>query len=222
MDRTFQTMQDLEASVTDAWGIVDALGTHSERIDIVVDLINDIASRVNVLALNASIEATKAGEYGKGFMVVAKSIRSLAKKTSEATHEVAELINTVQKDIKKVEKVMKDGLGKMKQSGELTDNAVNALNHIKELVQTDKERILNIAKSMEGMQTNSHEVGMAMENVASASESNMAAVEQVSALTEEMTAQLQNVAELAHELESMAQIEQQMLAKFRLTEEETE
>ena len=69
------------------------------RIDIIVEMIDDIASRVNVLALNAAVEATRAGDFGKGFMVVANEIRKLAKNTATATQEVTQLVGTVQNSI---------------------------------------------------------------------------------------------------------------------------
>ena len=77
MDQTLNSIKSIEQSVGETWKIVNELGKHSERIDVAVELIDDIASMVNVLALNASIEATRAGEAGKGFMVVANEIRRL-------------------------------------------------------------------------------------------------------------------------------------------------
>ena len=219
MNKTLSTMQVIEKSVTNIGQIVEELGEHSERIDTVVDLIDDIASRVNVLALNAAIEATKAGEFGKGFMVVANEIRTLAKNTATATKEVGELIGTVQTDISKVEKVMSEGLEKVQHSSELTDNAMKALSEIQDMVEIDKQRIQNIARAMIDMQNSSHQVGEAMENVATASEKNMLAVEQVNTLTKDMTGQLNNVTDLAKSLEAMAKGEQQMLAKFSLLED---
>jgi len=220
MNKTLSTMQVIEKSVTNIGEIVEELGQHSERIDTVVDLIDDIASRVNVLALNAAIEATKAGDFGKGFMVVANEIRTLAKSTATATKEVGELITTVQMDISKVEKVMSEGLEKVQHSSELTDNAMKALSEIQDMVEIDKQRIQNIARAMIDMQNSSHQVGEAMENVATASEKNMLAVEQVNTLTKDMTDQLNNVTDLAKSLESMAKGEQEMLAKFSLLGEE--
>jgi len=216
MNKTLSTIQVIEESVSNTWNIVGELEKHSERIDTVVDLINDIASRVNVLALNAAIEATKAGEYGKGFMVVANEIRNLAKNTAEATREVAELINTVQSDIVQVEKVMTDGLGKVKNTITMTDKAMKGLDDIQKRVKIDKRRIQNIAQAMNNMQKSSHLVGEAMNHVAKASEKNIIVVEQVNSLTIEMTSQLEIVSELARSLESMAQGEQKMLAKFNV------
>ena len=218
MKNSLNTMREIENSVTDTWGVVEELSTQSDRIGKVVDVINDIASRVNVLALNAAIEATKAGEFGKGFMVVAREIRSLASQTSEATREVALLIHSVQGSIDSVDKVMSSGLKKMKQSGKLTDKAVKALMDIQSLVQSDKQRMQTIASALIKMQNSSHEVGEAMQQVASVSEMNRKSVNIVDSLTKSMSEQLQAINDLVLSMEDMARSEQQMLTKFTLME----
>lgn len=218
MKNTLSTMLAIEQSVSGTWGIVEELGRHSDRIDKVVDLINDIARRVNILALNAAIEATKAGEYGSGFMIVANEIRTLSRSTTEATHEVAELIGSVQRDISKVDKVMSEGLSKLTQTSELTDGAMTALGEIQKRIEIDKERIQSIASAMTEMQNTSMNVGQAMLRVGHESEQNSSAVEQVNTLTRDMTKQLEAVTNLAKSLELMARGEQQMLAKFSLAE----
>ena len=218
MKNSLNTMREIENSVTDTWGVVEELSTQSDRIGKVVDVINDIASRVNVLALNAAIEATKAGEFGKGFMVVAREIRSLASQTSEATREVALLIHSVQGSIDSVDKVMSSGLKKMKQSGKLTDKAVKALMDIQSLVQSDKQRMQTIASAVIKMQNSSHEVGEAMKQVASVSEMNSKSVNIVDSLTKSMSEQLQAINDLVLSMEDMARSEQQMLTKFTLME----
>jgi methyl-accepting chemotaxis protein len=151
-------------------------------------------------------------------MVVAKEIRNLAKNTAGATREVAELVGTVQIDITKVGKVMSDGLSKLTQTTELTDNAMIALGEIQKRVAIDKERIQNIANAMTEMQDTSLNVGQAMEHVGHESDRNTSAVEQVNALTQDMTQHLEHVTRLAKSLELMARGEQQMLAKFSLIE----
>jgi methyl-accepting chemotaxis protein len=218
MKNSLETMKEIENSVTDTWGIVEDLSTQSDQIGKVVDVINDIASRVNVLALNAAIEATKAGDFGKGFMVVAREIRSLANQTSEATREVALLIHTVQGSIDSVDKVMSSGLKKMKKSGQLTDQAVSALIDIQKLVQSDKQRMQSIASAIIKMQNSSHAVGEAMQQVASVSEMNTKSVNIVDSLTKSMSEQLQTINGLVQSVEEMARSEQQMLTKFTLME----
>lgn len=217
---TLNSIRAIEKSVTETWTIVEELAKHSERIDVVVDMIKDIASRVNVLGLNAAIEATGAGVHGKGFMIVANEIRTLAKNASEATVEVTELISSVKNDITKVEKVMGDGLKKIQLSSTMTDKAGKALNEIKELVDVDQQRLKNIATSINKMQGFSHDVGDSMNNFAMITEQNTKSVESVSEATSEMSQQLSEVAALALSLEQMAQSEQELLAKFILTDEE--
>ncbi len=216
MEKTLSTMKTIEKSVSDTWHIVEDLEKHSERIDVIVELIDDIASRVNVLGLNAAIEAASAGEYGKGFAVVADEIRKLAKNTAKATGEIIGLVDTIQRGISLVEKVMGDGLEKVKESAGLTDKAVVALDDIRKLVKVDQKRMYNIASSMTKMRDFSHQVGEAMGNVSAVSEKNSSVVREVNVSTQEMSSQLEGVASLAKSLESMAKAEQELLVMFNL------
>ena len=217
MGKTLMSMRTIEKSVGDTWHIVEELGKHSERIDIVVDLIDSIASRVNVLALNAAIEATRAGEYGKGFMTVANEIRKLARNTADATREVTELVNTVQGGIRKVEKVISVGLERIKESATMTESAQNLLGDICNLVKKDKDRMQKIAGAITEMQQSSYQVGETMGSVALVSEKNTKTVEQVNNATQQVSGQLKEVAALAKLLEQMSKGEQQLLAKFNVS-----
>lgn len=217
MEESLKSMQRIEKSVGDTWKIVEQLGKNSEQIDGVIDLIDDIASRVNILALNAAIEATRAGDFGKGFMVVANEIRKLSKNTAEATKEVTELVEDVKTSITQVEKVMGEGLKRVRQSSEITDQASHSLGDIRDMVEIDQKRLMKIAASITNMQRFSHQVGAAMDNVAAVSESNGYAVEAVTVSTGEMNSQIKDVTGLAQRLEKLAESEQEMLAKFTVT-----
>ena len=217
MGKTLTSMQTIEKSVGDTWHIVEELGKHSKRIDIVVELMDNIASRVNVLALNAAIEATRAGDYGKGFMAVANEIRKLARNTADATREVTELVNTVQSGIHKVEKVISVGLERIKESATMTGAAQNLLGDIRNLVKRDRERMEKIAGAITEMQRFSYQVGETMGSVALVSKKNTETVEQVNSATQQVSAQLKEVATLAKLLEQMSKGEQQLLAKFNVS-----
>ena len=217
MDQTLNNIQSIEQSVGDTWKIVKELGKHSERIDVVVELIDDIASMVNVLALNASIEATRAGDAGKGFMVVANEIRRLSKRTAEATREVTELISTVQHGIIGVQKSIEQGLEKVKQSGTITDKAKGLLTSIRTMVDSNKSRMNKIAAGIGDMQRLSHQVGAAMENVASVSGRNSQAIEEINVASRQLSDQFGDVAGLAQNLENIAQSQQALLAKFTVS-----
>jgi methyl-accepting chemotaxis protein len=217
MDQTLSSIQSIEQSVGETWKIVKELGTHSERIDTVIELIDDIASMVNVLALNASIEATRAGDAGKGFMVVANEIRRLSKRTAEATREVTELINTVQSGIVGVQKSIEQGLDKVRRSSEMTDKAKELLAGLRSMVDSNKSRMQKIAGGIGDMQRLSHQVGAAMENVASVSGRNASSIEEINVASKELSDQFTDVAGLAQSLENIALSQKELLAKFTVS-----
>jgi methyl-accepting chemotaxis protein len=217
MDKTLTSIQSIEQTVDNIWWIITNLAEHSERIDAVVELIDDIASMVNVLALNASIEATRAGEAGKGFMVVATEIRRLSKRTAEATREVDTLISTVQRGITNVQKTMEDGRGKVKASAALTDKAKAQLAQIRDLIEGNRGRMAKIAEAIGDMQRLSHQVGAAMESVAAVSGRNANAIEEINVATRQLNDQFTDAANLAQSLENIAQSQQELLAKFNVS-----
>jgi methyl-accepting chemotaxis protein/ABC-type sugar transport system substrate-binding protein len=221
MAKTMASIRAIEQSVTGTRKIADELTRHSERIDGSMELIEDITSRVNVLALNAVIEATRAGESGRGFMTVANEIRALSRNTREASCEITDVIQAVKMDIDQIEKVMSDGLERIRQSAGLTDEAVMSVQDIRRLVDEHKQRMTNIAESLRRMQSFSLRVGEAMEKVAGVSGKNAAVVEGVGRSTVEMGAQLGDVAASARLLEEMAKTEQQLLTRFDLSGDET-
>jgi methyl-accepting chemotaxis protein len=214
MDQTLTSIRAIERSVEETWKIVGELGKHSERIDVVIEVIDDIASMVNVLALNASIEATRAGEAGKGFMVVANEIRKLSKRTAESTREVTELINSVQSGIIGVQKSMENGLEKVKQSTSMTDKAKVLLSGIRQLVESNRNRMTKIASAIGDMQRLSHQVGAAMESVASVSGQNVHSIDEINVATKQLNDQISYTADMAKSLETISQSQQELLAKF--------
>jgi methyl-accepting chemotaxis protein len=221
MTRTMTGIRAIEQSVAGTAKLAEELAVHSDRIDGGVELIEDISSRVNVLALNAIIEATRAGESGRGFMTVAHEIRALAKNTREASREITGLIRAVKEHIERIEKEMSDGLERIRQSAGLTDDAVASVQDIRRLVDANRQRMANIAESLRRMQSFSQKVGEAMESVAGVSGSNAVVVEGVGRSTMDMGAQLEDVTASARLLEEMAKTEQRLLTRFDLSGSET-
>lgn len=107
--QTHQEMQALEGIISDASTSIDELQTNNDKIVSVIDVINSIADQTNLLALNAAIEAARAGEAGRGFAVVADEVRALASRTSEATLEVSEMIEAIRSGTSNVVEVMDRG-----------------------------------------------------------------------------------------------------------------
>ncbi|MCB0208372.1 MAG: methyl-accepting chemotaxis protein [Anaerolineae bacterium] len=241
---TIQGMQTIKSKVDLSAQRVQEMGQRSQQIGAIVQTIEDIASQTNLLALNAAIEAARAGEHGKGFAVVADEVRKLAEKSALATKEIAGLIQTIQETVAEAVTAMEDGtnevesgVGRANEAGQILSDILRAVeaadDQVKsilvatqqmrvssdELVST-MERVSAVVEensaAAEEMAASSNEVAQAVDNVARVSDENSAAVESVSAASEEMSAQVYEVRESAQNLNVMAQNLKTIVSRFKL------
>lgn len=125
-----ESMGQLAETVSDAAAKVEALGASSHRIGEITEVITNIAAQTNLLALNAAIEAARAGEHGRGFAVVADEVRSLAERTSNATREIAGMIDTIRAEVEAVTATMQTGVERAetgKQAAQRTGDAFDTV-----------------------------------------------------------------------------------------------
>ncbi|MEN6585564.1 MAG: methyl-accepting chemotaxis protein [Sulfuricella sp.] len=149
VQETIQGMRQINESVTLGSSAVDSLGRKSDEIGAIVAVINGNAEQTNLLALNAAIEAARAGEQGRGFAVVADEVRKLAEKTAQATKEISEMIQSVQQETRNAISTMQSGTEQVRGGVEKATEAGHALQEIVRSVEMVSEMIERIATSAE-------------------------------------------------------------------------
>ncbi|HEY9619291.1 MAG TPA: methyl-accepting chemotaxis protein [Crinalium sp.] len=147
MDRTVEGIQVIRSTVADTAKKVKHLGESSQKISKVVELISAFAAQTNMLALNASIEASRAGEEGRGFAVVANEVRALARQSAEAAEEIRELIASIQGETNEVVIAMESGIEQVVIGTQLVDETRQSLNKITAVSAQISELVEAIAQS---------------------------------------------------------------------------
>jgi methyl-accepting chemotaxis protein len=171
MTSTVSAIDTMAAEVTNAAEVINRLESDSESIGSVLEVIRGIADQTNLLALNAAIEAARAGEQGRGFAVVADEVRTLAKRTQESTSEIHGIIENLQSGTRNAAQVMSGGLSAAKQTVETADRAGIALNNIVQSVSTIMDMNTQIATASEEHTTVTEEIDRSVVRITEVSES---------------------------------------------------
>ncbi len=202
---TITGMNSISEAVNASAASVAELGKRGEQIGQIIDVINDIADQTNLLALNAAIEAARAGEHGRGFAVVADEVRKLADRTTKATEEIGDSISAPQTE---------------------TDQAVKRMNAGTEQVEVGVNRAQEAGDSLREIVTSSRDVADMIGSIAAAAEEQSAASDQINKSIESITAVTTQAAEganqsaaAASQLSTKAEQLLQIVSQFKLDEE---
>ncbi len=202
VSKVVSRMNDIASSTKRSVEIVSALGSESQKIGNIIQVINDIADQTNLLALNAAIEAARAGDQGRGFAVVADEVRKLAERTTRSTKEIDEMISGIQTESRKAVESIENESSTVEEGVSLTREAGAALREINAGIAEVTGMIQQIATSTEQQSAVASTISSDMEAVAS--------------ISRESADGVQDVSGLANELSSLAKEMEGTLSKFKV------
>ncbi len=178
---------------------IQALGKNSDQIGEIIQVIDDIADQTNLLALNAAIEAARAGEQGRGFAVVADEVRKLAERTTKATKEIAEMIKKIQQDTSGAVEAINQGTEEVEKGKNLANRAGDALNEIISQTNEVADTISQLAVASEEQSNTSEQISMNVENINNVTQQSAQGTHQVSAAAENLYKLTENLTQLINQ-----------------------
>ncbi len=205
VQETIEGMGRIAQVVRDSSANIAKLATAADQIGEIIGVIDDIADQTNLLALNAAIEAARAGEQGRGFAVVADEVRKLAERTGKATGEITDMIKGIQQGTQEAVTSMEGGIKEVDAGRELADKAGNSLTEVVNGAQRVMDMIQQIATAAEEQSSAAEQISKNIEHVSSVTKETAAGAEQSAAASEQLNRQAEGL--------------QGMVSKFKVTQD---
>nr|WP_106784410.1 methyl-accepting chemotaxis protein [Lysinibacillus timonensis] len=216
VEENLEQMKYINESVGKSNEVIQSLSSRSKEIGEILNVISGIADQTNLLALNAAIEAARAGEHGKGFAVVADEVRKLAEQSQSSTKLIGEIITSIQKDTEISVKMMKEVLDSANQGLTVTEATSGKFLHIIENSRNITPQIEEITVTMDKISASVQEVVATAKSLTEVAQENAASSEEVAASTEEQLASMEEINSSAKSLTNLADELKNVVNQFKI------
>jgi methyl-accepting chemotaxis protein len=215
MNVSSQQMDKIETIMKQAVSKMQSLEFQTQEITTLVRLIQNIADQTNLLALNAAIEAARAGEHGRGFAVVADEVRKLSEQVAVSVKDITGFVGKIQSESRDVSVSLEQGYTEVKAGAEQIQRTTDMLNEMESSLNDMIQNILLVSDKMSSLTENTASMSVAIEEIASISQESAAGVEETSAATQQINSSMEEVSINSEQISGLAEMLHAIVNHFK-------